>query len=653
MANRSKTRGIEVKITLEIVLKKLPKGLDMDNELAEVTAFVGTIPPFDLLPDSLLDKLVREISISYLRADEHLSPDDIDQPQLYILRKGALRYLAADKELIGKYGEGDICTVFCQKRSELNTGIAVIVDEDSLIYSLDYKTLKVLLADSSEAIEFIENSSEQRLHSKKNKLSDDAILSSSISNTSVEDFYHHPVETIPANASIQDAAIKMTEKGFSCLVVVDSNDPQQQTADMQLGIVTDKDIRRRCVALGLATSNSVSEIMTKDIATIDIKSNAYNALMTMVGKHIHHLPVTKYGKLDGMVSVTDLVLNEGHNAVNMTSIIHKANSLDELVTISKLLNKLQVKLTKLGSNADHIGKSISAITMAFTIRLIEMAEKELGQAPVSYAWVAAGSQGRQEQLAHSDQDNALIISDTMKPQDDVWFKSLAKFVSDGLAACGFIYCPGDIMATNDKWRQPQKKWQQYFDQWVDKPSPAALLNSSTFFDLSTVYGDDALLEKVRQRMLEKTKRSTLFIAHMSSNALNLRPPLGFFRDFVLIQNGIHKETLDLKHNGIAPIVDLARIYALSEGVSAVNTLERLQQCSGTKSLTKSSAENLIDAYEFLTSIRLEHQAERLLAKQPVDSYIAPKQISKLEREHLKDAFKVIKSMQDYRQSAVL
>jgi CBS domain-containing protein len=625
----------------------------MDNELAEVTTFLGNIPPFDLLPECLLDKLVREISISYLRVGEHLSPDNVDQPQVYILRKGALRYLAANKELIEKYGEGDICTAFCQKRSQLNTSIVIIVDEDSLIYSLDYTILRALLADLPQVIEFLENSSEQRLHNKKNTLSEQAILASSISNTSVEDFYHHPIATIASNASIQDAAIKMTEQGFSCLVVVNENVPRDQFADMQLGIVTDKDIRRRCVALGLPTSHPVSEIMTKDIATIDIKSNAYNALMMMVSKHIHHLPVTRYGKLDGMVSVTDLVLNEGHNAVNMTSIIHKARSLSELVEISKLINELQIKLTKLGSNADHIGKSISAITMAFTMRLIEMAEHTQGPAPVPFAWLAAGSQGRQEQLAHSDQDNALIISDAMRPQDDVWFKRLASFVSDGLAACGFIYCPGDIMATNDKWRQPQQKWQQYFERWVSKPSPEALLNSTTFFDLSTVYGDESLLRNVRQQMLEKTQSNTLFIAHMTSNALRSRPPLGFFRDFVLIQDGKHKATLDLKHNGIAPIVDLARIYALSEGVIAVNTIERLQQCSGSQSLTKASAENLIDAYEFLTSVRLEHQGKLLLKKQPVDSYIDPKQISKLEREHLKDAFKVIKSMQDYRQSAGL
>ncbi|MGJ8682340.1 putative nucleotidyltransferase substrate binding domain-containing protein, partial [Paraglaciecola sp.] len=583
---------------------------------------------------------------------------DIEQPQLYILRKGALRYITKNEELIGKYGEGDICSVFCQKTSELQTTGVVIVDEDALIYSIDFITLKALLIKSPEVVEFLENSSEQRLHNKTNKLTDEAILSSSISNTSVEDFYHHPVVTISPDTSIQDAAIKMTELGFSCLVVVDekaSSEPSrdEQKSHGQLGIITDKDIRRRCVAAGLSTSNPVSEIMTKDIATIDIKSNAFDALIAMTSKHIHHLPVTQCGKLAGMVSVTDLVNNEGHNAVNMTSIIHKAGTVDELVTISQLLIKLQVKLTKLGSNADHIGKSVSAITMAFTIRLIEMAEQNLGSSPVPYAWLAAGSQARQEQLAHSDQDNALIICDSMKPEDDEWFMQLATFVSDGLAKCGFIYCPGDIMATNKKWRQPQKKWQQYFANWVDKPSPKALLNSSVFFDLSTVHGDISLLEKVRKRMLKKTKTSTLFIAHLSANAVRSKPPLGFFRDFVLIQDGKHKATLDLKHNGIAPIVDLARIYALSEGIAAVNTIDRLKQCSGTKSLTKSSAENLIDAYEFLTSVRLAHQGKLLCKELPVDNFIDPKQISKLEREHLKDAFKVIKAMQDYRQSATL
>jgi CBS domain-containing protein len=624
----------------------------MTSELAEIISFVGDIPPFDLLPEELLNKVVNEISISYLRTEDVLAPNNVGQTELYIIRKGALRLLDARDQLVEKYSEGDICTVNCRQKNLLDKNMVVIVEEDALIYRLDYQFLKEIIGEATEVTAFLEGTSEQRLQNHHHKLSDEAIVSSSLSNTSVSDFYHQSLATISSDASIQDAAIKMTELGFSCLVVTRETGTIDNTNGSQYGIITDKDIRRRCVAIGLPTSSLVSQIMTDDIATIDVNSSAYDALITMTSKHIHHLPITKNGKLDGMVSVTDLINNQGHNAINMTSVIHKSSSIEELVKVSKLLNKLQIKLTKLGANADHIGKSISALTMAFTIRLIEMAEDKLGPAPVPFAWVAAGSQARQEQLAHSDQDNAMIISDSMKDGDASWFKNVATFVNDGLAKCGFIYCPGNIMASNEKWRQTQSKWQEYFDEWVERPTPSALLNSSVFFDLNTVYGDAELVEKVRSRMLAKTKRSTLFIAHMTANALNTRPPLGFFRDFVLIQDGKHKATLDLKHSGIAPIVDLARIYALSEGIASVNTIERLQQCSGTKSLTKAAAENLIDAYEFLTSVRLEHQAKCLIENKPVNSYISPKQISRLEREHLKDAFKVVKSMQDYRQSAI-
>jgi len=279
-----------------------------------------------------------------------------------------------------------------------------------------------------------------------------------------------------------------------------------------------------------------------------------------------------------------------------------------------------------------------------------MAENLLGQAPVPYAWLSAGSQARQEQLAHSDQDNALIICDELLPEHSYWFDDLATFVCDGLAACGFVYCPGDVMASNTKWRQTQSNWARYFDNWINTPDPKALLNCSVFFDLETVHGDASLLETVREKMLTKTGKSSMFIAHLSKNALKLRPPLGFFRDFVLINNGEHKAKLDLKHNGIAPIVDLARIYALSEGISAVNTLERLQQAAGSCSLTNTSAANLIDAFEFLTMLRMEHQARQIQLGEKPDNYLKPKEISLLEREHLKDAFKVIKTMQDIRQA---
>ncbi|MFD2167380.1 putative nucleotidyltransferase substrate binding domain-containing protein [Thalassotalea euphylliae] len=613
----------------------------MDNELSELYAFIGSIAPFEQLPESVIIQIVKQITICYVPQNQPLPPPNIESPSFYIVRKGALTYRNQQQELLGKYGEGDICTIFCYP--EKYQDIEVSSEEDCLLYALDKQKLLGCLIESPAIISFFEQSAEERLKHTVSDLHQAAVVQASLTNTPIEQLYQTPAATILSSQSIQQTAIKMTELGFSCLVVVDND-------EHVVGIVTDKDFRRRCIASGMDINKPVAEIMTPNIQMLDIRHTAFDALIAMTSRHIHHLPITAEGQLAGMVTITDLMHFEEQNAVNMTSLIHKASSVDELVDISKLIPQLQQKLAKLGTPAEHVGKAISAITMALTIKLIELAESLYGKAPVPFAWVAAGSQARQEQLAHSDQDNALIIDNAMQPEHTAWFERLATFVSNGLHQCGFIYCPGDVMATNENWRQTEAQWHKYFKQWINTPKPQALMNASIFFDLALVYGDASLLHRVQKQMLQQTQNASLFIAHLSKNALQHKPPLGFFRDFVLISEGEHKKTMDLKHNGIAPIVDLARIYALQEGVTAVNTIERLEKVAGSRSLTKSSAANLIDAFQFLTSLRLHHQARLVEKQKKANNYLAPKEISRLEREHLKDAFKVIKTLQDNRQA---
>src|SRR5690606_9227786 len=124
------------------------------------------------------------------------------------------------------------------------------------------------------------------------------------------------------------------------------------------------------------------------------------------------------------------------------------------------------------------GSAISGIGRAFTQRLLELAEEKLGPPPVPYCFMVLGSMARDEQLLVSDQDNALVLDDRFDPSlHDAYFRSLATFVSDGLAACGYSYCKGGVMATNDQWRQPLRVWRGYFEQWIEKPKPTTLLNS--------------------------------------------------------------------------------------------------------------------------------------------------------------------------------
>ena len=307
---------------------------------------------------------------------------------------------------------------------------------------------------------------------------------------------------------------------------------------------------------------------------------------------------------------------------------------------------LHLHLANASVTARHIGEAVSCLTDSITARLLEMAEDELGKPPVPYAWMAGGSQARHEQSSHSDQDNALLLSDDFQPEHDEYFAALAKFVSDGLNECGFVYCPGNAMATNPEWRQPLNVWKQYFTRWIESPTPMSMMLSSIFFDLRPVTGSDELFIPLQEMILEKSQVNRIFLAYMMANAMKHRPPLGFFRQFVLEQGGEHDETLDLKHRGIVPITDIARVLALSLGKKPVNTVDRLRACAGTNVLSADMSENLEDALEFIATLRIQHQANQIRNKRPVDNYVPPEDLSELEREQLKHAFKAIQIMQD-------
>lgn len=612
----------------------------MEIELKEIRDFIAAIPPFDRLDSRSIDRLVEKISIRYFRAGASLPPEDAKQERLYIIRKGALSLKSQKGTLLGKLGESDICTSFCL--TDGANKFQVSVDEDMLAYTVSCDELTEAVGNDATVLSFIRNTASQRLNQAMATRQETASTSSRLMTVTVSDVMQSPVITINANDSIHETAIRMSDESVSSLVVVNG--------DRTVGIVTDKDITRRCVATGHAASNPVAQIMTTDMVTTSSDVIAFDALMTMTRKHIHHLPVIDDGKLKGLLAISDLMRQEGRNAAYVASAIHRATDIETLKGLSATIPQLQLQLVSQSATAHHVGNVITSITSALTRRLLTLAEERFGPPPVPYAWVAAGSHARREQTSHSDQDNGMIISDDLKKEDEGWFEQVANFVCDGLNDCGYVYCPGDVMAKNEKWRQTQSVWQGYFDSWVNMPEPLALMYSSIFFDLRTIYGDAMLLPRIREKMLAQTPQSTLFLAHLTHNALKLRPPLGFFRDFVLVHDGKHNDTLDLKHNGIAPIVDLARIYALSEGIPAVNTIERLQAAAGTPTLSKSGSANLLDALEFIGSLRLEHQARQIQAGVPADNFMSPKEVSRLEREHLKDAFKVIQTMQATLQS---
>jgi len=411
-------------------------------------------------------------------------------------------------------------------------------------------------------------------------------------------------------------------------------------------MITDRDLRNRCLATRLDPQRPVRDIMTDQLHTASTDTLGFEALMRMTRLNVHHLPIMDGSRVRGVVSTSDLVRVQSANAVYLVGDIRRADSTETLAAISGRLSELQIQLAGSGATADQIGQAVTAVTDAITLRLLELAEAELGPPPVPYAWLAGGSQARREQSSHSDQDNALLIADHMKPEHDAYFAALASKVNDGLDACGYVYCPGEVMAKNPKWRQSMKIWTKYFNTWIKRPEPMALMLSSVFFDLRPIRDTEDLFGELHERVLKLCQSDRIFIAYMAANALKHRPPLGFFRKFVLIHGGEHNQTFDIKHRGVVPIVDLARVYALSEGLPETNTLERLRAAAAAGALSKDGAANLTDAAELIGTLRMRHQAHQLKHGEPADNFLSPDELSPMERDHLRHAFSLINTMQE-------
>ena len=117
------------------------------------------------------------------------------------------------------------------------------------------------------------------------------------------------------------------------------------------------------------------------------------------------------------------------------------------------------------------------------------------------------------------------------------------------------------------------------------------------------------------------------------------------RGLATIRTGEHRNQIDMKHNGVVPVVDLARIYALQGQLVEVSTRARLTAAEAAGILSPSGARDLLDAYDLIAQTRLEHQAAQIRGGSPPDNYLSPADLSDFERSHLRDAFVVVKTMQ--------
>jgi CBS domain-containing protein len=373
-------------------------------------------------------------------------------------------------------------------------------------------------------------------------------------------------------------------------------------------------------------------------------------MLLMLRNNLQHLPVLHRRRPVGVLHISDIVRHQTHTSLYLVERIFTQENANALARLLPDVRQSFVRMVEEGADSQMIGSALSTIGRSFTRRLLELGEAELGPPPVPYGFMALGSMARNEQSIVTDQDNALVLDDSFDPtQHDAYFEALGKFVSDGLAACGYSYCTGEIMATNSRWRQPLSVWKQYFTDWIDNPTPERLLHSSIFFDLDTVSGEQAFVTQLQDLVAERAPRSPLFLAAMARNASNRTPPLGFFRNFVMEKDGKQNNTINVKRRGTAPMIDLIRVHALACGSTAQNSFDRLDDIARTNLLPSGVGDRIRYALEFVSMVRIRHQAIALKRDLAPTNSIEPENISSTERHNLKDAFQLLSDAQKFLQ----
>lgn len=587
----------------------------------QVEDFLNTSAPFDVLDKEQKLELVKHTELIYLTAD-NVGDLQKGRASLFLIQNGQFSVQDSDAPL-RHLSEGDYFgyTNIMEKR---NFSLSISVDSPGLVYCFEASAV-IPLFELPAIRNFFDGL-------RNNALQNHAISDSNSMwlYKGLEDVINKSPVSVDIETSITVAAQIMTNQKVSSLLVT--------REDKLIGIITDRDLRSRVVAASLDIHLPVSHIMTPNPAQIMGNRTLFDALALMTERNIHHLPVIDQQTLVplGMVTASDIIRHQRGNVLFIIGELSKAENLYELTRLSWQLPHYFSAHAKKAGDYDIAGKILSQATDIMTRKLIGFFQQANGKAPMMFAWLVYGSQAREDQTMGSDQDNGLLLTERPSKTQAEYFAKMADYVCNGLAKCGIKLCDGNIMASNPKLRLSLEEAIEEAKRWVKAPTKDAIMHFNIFLDVRCAAGDISLFKQL-QRQRAPLMKQNMFLAALTRNSNEISVPLSMFQKFIYEKGRKEKDVIDLKTRAVALINNIARIYALADGVTLPNTLARLDALSENSQLSKRDATNLRDIWLFLNRLRWRHQLENKVT----DNRVSVSSLSSIEKHQLKAAFKAI------------
>jgi CBS domain-containing protein len=610
----------------------------------EIVDFLKNVIPFNLLSGETLKKMAADIAMDYYpRGEEILRQDGPPSDFLGIIKKGGVKVfqtLDNDEEVVRDLrGEGEhfgILSILSGDRSRNN----VVAIEDTICYKVPRKTVLALLQENHEVNQYFLKSFFVNLLDKTYEETRKAYTGGTtgeqlLFSTAVRDIVRAEPRTVAPDTTIQQAAADMAAQRIGSLVVVDS-------AGHPLGMVTDRDFREKVVAVARDVAAPVREIMSAPLITIDAEDNCFEALMKMIRHRIHHILILENGRLLGLLTNHDFMLLQGSSPTVLVKEIAHVRTIAELQGTAPKFYKAVSSLLRHGARPHNITGMITELLEKICNTVVDIFEKDNGPSPVPYSLFFFGAGGRHELTLSFGVEMGIVYQDAAPPdatkETAAYFNRLAETLNSAMQNCRINGAGQCLQAANIRaasaWREGFKKWGTGAGTGLD----------TGFFDMRAVRGEKSRVDSLRQYLMERTGQSRGLMEAVAAETLHERPPLGFFKNFVVEKGGGHKNELDLYRRGILPLVGCARIFGLAKGVTRGSTLGRLKELTSRHGFKV--AEDMGQAFGYLNSqlIRSQlHQAEEGLTP---DNFINPYSLTNFERKTLKESFQLTARLYD-------
>jgi len=632
----------------------------MKNTISQrVADFLKNFPPFNFLDQHDIELLSEQVSIIYKdKGAVIFTENEETHDSFYVVHKGAVELLKNQKnDILDMCDEGDIFGLRPLIAHE-NYKMEARTHEETILYAIPIDIFKPYAIKNSNVGSFIIESfasNTQNPYSKSHSgklygnTFDDENSANEVIDTDNKILDLQPIKyskkiiTCSRATTAKEIAVTMTKKNVGAMLVVEDMLP--------IGIITDKDLRNKIVTGEHSINTTADVIMNSPVITYSKKMTITQAQMAMMKSNISHLCLTKDGtantKAIGILSKHDVMVALGNNPAVLIKALKRVKKTKAIKPIrTKIMQLLQGYLDQ-NIPITLTSKIITELNDACIQRVIELSlDKMKTPPPVKFSWLALGSQGRSEQLLHTDQDNALIYEDVpeeLQEKTSKYFLELAAEVNKGLFEIGYDYCPAEMMASNPSWCLSLKQWKELVHNWISKPGKDEVLLSFIFFDYSLSYGDRELANQLSDYIFGDIDANPIFYVHLVSGALQSPSPTGFFRQFLVEQDGAHKDFFDIKRRALMPLADAARVLILSHSVKGIsNTYERFEKLAELEPQNKELYLSCSYSYKAL----LKFRTKQGLLHHDSGQFIELESLSKLEKVKLKRTFKTIKELQE-------